>query len=102
MKKIANGVRTRLELANFHMIAGRHHEIGGPRDFLTESIENRSRRLGNAIVAVALARQTGKIGADAVVPVREAPGDESALFQRAQDSQQTRFGYTRLLMDVVQ
>ena len=42
-------------LADLHMIAGRHHEIGRPRYFATESIEDRGGCFGDPIVAIWLA-----------------------------------------------
>ena len=52
-------------------------------------------------MTVALAFATGE-GADTVMPVDEAPRDHAGLFKRAEDPQQTGFGYPGGEMDVVQ
>jgi len=52
----------------FHVIAGRHEQVGRPHHFLAKSIENRCRHLGNAVVSVTLALAASE-PADSVMTV---------------------------------
>ena len=84
------------------MVAGRHHEIGRPRYFSAEPVEDWGGRLGDPIVAIWFARQMGLIGADTILAVSQAPRDNPRLFESVQNAQQGRLGDSGEAIDVVQ
>jgi len=58
--------------APFHVVARRHHQVGGPANLLTKAIEHWRCRLCDAIIAVALASHAHE-STDAVLSIDQPP-----------------------------